>query len=509
MKNLFISIAAISTVILPISFRNNLTNYVSPSPDSIDYSTVSEAEVQAYYSSLEEGLKGDELLDSLQNILKEGQIKVDYNTGYIEGESSKAWYGYSLYERDYTLSPVTEEETTSGKFKTSDIWINVLYLDSPIYIESTFNGGNYKYYPNYPDLTGGPVDCPELKNAGLDREHILPKSFGFNSTEDSDGYKKLTAGCDAHNLHAGDRQGNQQGHNSYPFGEVVKVEEEITSSITGEIVGYLGEGKHGNTVFEPNDKDKGDIARSIFYMCARYHNYEDLGNGDETPAITLGNNIDKGTTKDPIETKDNPVAYGELDDLLAWNIEDPVSAFEISRNDLIYHNIQGNRNPFVDYPNWANACFDPENSDGISFTNFNGSAYTFTIKTTEDFKTSYNFLDNFSAKGLDTTLLEEGEVIEPASITYYLENNKIEEGDTLLTFGNNKFYAIARTKEGASVTSNVININVSFSTLQIIIGVAVIAIILIILIIIFSKLSKRNKKKVKKAFKNKLSKTRK
>ena len=105
---------------------------------------------------------------------------------------------------------------------------------------------------------------------------------------------------------------------------------------------------------------------------------------------------------------------------MAWNIEDPVSAFEISRNDLIYHNIQGNRNPFVDYPNWANACFDPENSDGISFTNFNGSAYTFTIKATDEFKTSYNFLDNFSAKGLDTTLLEEGEVIEPASITYLL-----------------------------------------------------------------------------------------
>ena len=148
MKNLFISIATISTVILPIFFKNYPTNYVSPSPDSIDYSRVSEAEVQAYYSSLEEGLKGDELLDSLQNILKEGQIKVDYDTGYIEGESSKAWYGYSLYERDYTLSPVTEKEITSGKFKTSDIWINVLYLDSPIYIESSFNGGNYKYYPN-------------------------------------------------------------------------------------------------------------------------------------------------------------------------------------------------------------------------------------------------------------------------------------------------------------------------------------------------------------------------
>ena len=511
MASVWLILSTLSAIVVPYSFINATVNHVSPSPNNIDYTNSTESEINEYYSSLTEGQKGDELLDNLQNILKEGQIKVDYNTGYIEGESSKAWYGYSLYERNYDLSPLTEQEK-NGKFKTNDIWINVLYLNSPIYIESSFNDKNYKYYPNYPDLTGGPVTCLNASGAGLDREHILPKSFGFNMKDDREGYKDLTAGCDAHNLHAGDSQANQQGHNSYPYGNVVDKNsdetKEITSKITGEIVGYLGFGSHGTEVFEPIDKDKGDIARSIFYMCARYHNYEDLGNGDETPAITLGNGIDKGTTRDPIETKDNPVAYGELDDLLKWNIEDPVSKYEITRNDLIYKNVQGNRNPFVDYPDWANACFDPENSDGIKFSNLNGSAYSFKIEATSEFKTSYNFLDNFSSKGLTTTLTEEDKEIEPVSVKYYLNNNEIKDGDTLLAFGNQDFFAMAETESGTFVSSNTIHIEITFSTLQMIIAGAVIVLILIILIIIFANLSKRNKKKVRKAVKNRLTKTR-
>ena len=513
MKNLLLALTTFTTIILPISPKNNLVNKASPLSDTINYSSFTEEEAKSYYSSLEEGQKGDALLTSLQNILKEGQVKVNYNSGYTEGKNSTAWYGYSLYERNYDLSPLTDDEIASGKFKTSDIWINVLYLNSPIYIESTFNAkdATYKYYPNYPDLTGGPVECKKGTNAGFDREHILPKSFGFNSEDDSNGYKNLTAGCDAHNLHVGDRQGNQEGHNSYPYGEVSNTNEAeaITSAITGETVGYLGTNENGTEVFEPLDKDKGDIARSIFYMCARYHYYEDLGNGDETPAITLGNNISKGVTVDPIDTKDKPVAYGELDDLLKWNIEDPVSEFEIQRNDLIYFNVQGNRNPFIDYPYWANACFDPDNSTGIAFSNFNGSSYTFKIEATSGFKTNYNFLDNFSLKGINSTLLDDGTQIHQASITYYLGDKEIKEGDTLFSFGSQEFYAVATTNDGVKVTSNKININITFSTLQIVIGVAIILLVLIILVVIFTKLSKRNKRKVKKAFKNKLSKTKK
>jgi hypothetical protein len=42
------------------------------------------------------------------------------------------------------------------------------------------------------------------------------------------------------------------------------------------------------------------------------------------------------------------------DILLQWNVEDPVSQFEINRN---HFRIQGNRNPFIDNPAFATAIW--------------------------------------------------------------------------------------------------------------------------------------------------------
>ena len=44
--------------------------------------------------------------------------------------------------------------------------------------------------------------------------------------------------------------------------------------------------------------------------------------------------------------------------LLRWHEEDPVSQKEIDRNNAAY-NIQRNRNPFVDYPEFAEKIWDP------------------------------------------------------------------------------------------------------------------------------------------------------
>ena len=43
---------------------------------------------------------------------------------------------------------------------------------------------------------------------------------------------------------------------------------------------------------------------------------------------------------------------GLLTDLLAWNLQDPPDADEVARNDAV-QGFQGNRNPFVDHPEWA------------------------------------------------------------------------------------------------------------------------------------------------------------
>lgn len=506
-------LTAFSLSSTPILGGFNSTSFnASNKASTINYDFLEQEEILNYYSTLEEGQKGDELLDDLQAILSENQVKVNYTTGFTQGKGSKSRLGYYLYERNWDLSPLEESEK-NGDYKTSDVWLNVMYVNSPIYIENSINNKstseiNYKFYPNYPD-TSEIKEVAYNKNT-FDREHVFPKSYGFNGANDK--YKDLTAGCDAHNLHIATSEGNQQGHSNYPYGNVVDKEDESTevikSQLTGDISGYLGIGKNGNKVFEPLDKDKGDIARSIFYMAARYHNYEDLGKGDETPALALGNNVDRTSTKEPSDTKNNPGVYGELDDLLAWNKEDPVTEFERQRNDLIYNNVQYNRNPFVDFPSWADACFDAENSSGITFdmtdepTEENPDeekpVYTFKLEAKNEEALSYHYYDKFDSSNFVTTLESSAkarDLVVPSEITYYLGENEIKNGDMITTFGSKEFYAVAKI-DGQGIKSNTITLSVTFSTMQIIIGLAIILGIIIIFLIIFFSLSKTKKKKM-------------
>lgn len=67
----------------------------------------------------------------------------------------------------------------------------------------------------------------------------------------------------------------------------------------------------------PGDEWKGDVARAVLYLNIRY--------GEDYKEV------------------------GTLDLFLKWNREDPVSAFEKNRNNVI-ENAQGNRNPFIDNP---------------------------------------------------------------------------------------------------------------------------------------------------------------
>lgn len=75
----------------------------------------------------------------------------------------------------------------------------------------------------------------------------------------------------------------------------------------------------------------------LFYMAVRYE-----GETGDMVDLELINNPDSDKlSKLPL--------YGDLDDLLRWHEEDPVSEREILRNQLIY-TYQNNRNPFVDRP---------------------------------------------------------------------------------------------------------------------------------------------------------------
>jgi endonuclease I len=73
---------------------------------------------------------------------------------------------------------------------------------------------------------------------------------------------------------------------------------------------------------------------------------------------------------------------GLLSTLLDWSMQDPPDAEEVARNDVI-QDFQGNRNPFVDHPEWATralfestepAVCEPVVTDDAIFENgFDGS----------------------------------------------------------------------------------------------------------------------------------------
>lgn len=509
---------------LPIIFLSYSTvNVPQKSNESVSLNTegtiyydLNKEEIENYYSPLNNGDKGETLLSKLQNILKEGQTKLKYESG---NTSSTNRDGYYLFERNFELSPLEESEL-SGNYKRTDIWINVLYSSSPIYIDDKINSGSYKYY----DENGNIVTSEFVSNkVQLDREHVFPKSFGFNGSNDA--YKKYTAGCDIHNLHAGEHNGNSSGHNNYPYGNVknksASSTEAITSGLTGEIVGYLGNNEDGIKVFEPLDKDKGDIARSIFYMAARYNTYEEISSTDLSPSLTLSDGVTAGSTVEPEDTISTPCAYGQLSDLLKWNIEDPVSEYEIHRNNLIYNSFQGNRNPFIDYPSWAEACFKPEESEGISFDDSDDdtttptdpddatSTYSLFIEQTEGFKSTYYQFEQFDPTGIKATLLKDDELVQDFTFTLYMDDQVMTEKYMILGLGEMEITAKVQIDGKTIVSSNSLKIKLELSVPQIIILAAIIVVVLIIIISIFSLTKKSKRKKKIKAFSNKISKNKK
>jgi endonuclease I len=118
------------------------------------------------------------------------------------------------------------------------------------------------------------------------------------------------------------------------------------------------------------------MARAMFYMAIRYEGIaaEDAHDGD-IPDLELTDNRNLITITGNSAAK----AYmGLLSTLLDWSAQDPPDAEEVARNDVI-QSFQGNRNPFVDHPEWVSralfessepaVCEPPVTPDDTIFEN--------------------------------------------------------------------------------------------------------------------------------------------
>ncbi len=182
------------------------------------------------------------------------------------------------------------------------------------------------------------------------REHIWSKSHG--DFEDENGYEfedafggyALGAHTDGHHLVAAERTMNSTKNNRF-FDDCHDGIDD-TNVVDREYGNYTC----GEWFFEPRDEVKGDVARMLFYMAVRY----DGENGDYVD-LELTSDFDSIELVEAIKNSKLPL-YADLEVLLRWHMEDPVSIWEIERNETIFQ-YQGNRNPFIDMPELVSLIF--------------------------------------------------------------------------------------------------------------------------------------------------------
>lgn len=153
------------------------------------------------------------------------------------------------------------------------------------------------------------------------REHVWAKSHGdFGTTPGP--------GTDVHHLRPEDVTVNSdRGNLDFDNG--------------GSAVNQCSDCWRDGDSFEPRDSVKGDVARMIFYMAIRYEGGDGFANLE--PNNTTGNG--------------SAPYIGKLSVLKAWSAGDPPDAFEKRRNERIHAQWQGNRNPFIDHPEWVSSIW--------------------------------------------------------------------------------------------------------------------------------------------------------
>lgn len=253
------------------------------------------AQIPSGYYNSAEGLSGAPLKTALHKIIR-GHTKKTY---------AQVWTAF-----------YTTDDKTNGK-----VWD--IYSDVP--------GGTPAY-----EYTFGTNQCGNADSEGdcYSREHSFPKSW-FNGVESDTMYS------DIFHLYPVDQYVNMRRSNN-PYGTVSSP---TWTSTNGGKLGPCSTSGYAGTVFEPISEYKGDLARTYFYMATRY---ESRIASWQTYDVN-GDAVLNGTPYPVFET-------WFLNLLLAWHTADPVSQKEIDRNNAVY-GIQGNRNPFIDHPEYVAAIW--------------------------------------------------------------------------------------------------------------------------------------------------------
>lgn len=245
--------------------------------------------------------------------------------------------GYTLKTQLYNI--IKNNTNTTSHASYGDLW--TLYTQAAFRDNYYENDGSlmdvYSENPTGTDsyeYTSSSQQCGSYSGEGscYNREHVMPQSVWGSA------YPMYS---DAHFVLPTDGYVNNKRDN-YPYGRVNTAT--YTSDNGSKLGGNLNSGYsagYTGVVFEPIDEFKGDIARSLLYFATRY----------ETLVTGWSYAMFNGTT-----TQVYTDAFKNI--LLTWNDLDPVSPYEIAKNNRVYI-FQNNRNPYIDHPEYVHNVWGP------------------------------------------------------------------------------------------------------------------------------------------------------
>lgn len=335
-----------------------------------------------YYPNSLEGKNGAELKTELHNLLK-NHTRLPYGS------------------RDYN-----QIACTWTVFKKSDVRPNGKVWD--MYSNNSYN------FSNGAGAT-----------KGMNIEHSVPKSWwgdAYDETATPLTRFKYDGSYDLHHLTPSDTAANTAKSN-YPLGEVdsPSFDNGVTKVGTGQANG------RATNLFEPADEYKGDFARMYLYFVTCYQDYS-----WKSSALSMFAQNSYPTLN----------AYGQSL-LLKWHRQDPVSQKEIDRNNAVY-SFQGNRNPFIDYPNMVEYIWGDSTNYEFSFSGQSTSAPSISISND---KIEFGYIGTETSK--DKEIYIKGKNLT-TDITAKLLNN--DSGDFSLGMSNLPAHELNTTGTNLAIT---------------------------------------------------------
>ena len=260
---------------------------------------------------------------------------------------------------------------------------------------------------------------------GMNIEHSVPKSWwgdAYDETATPLTRFKYDGSYDLHHLTPSDAAANTAKSN-YPLGEVDSplFDNGVTKVGTGQANG------RATNLFEPADEYKGDFARMYLYFVTCYQDYS-----WKSSALSMFAQNSYPTLN----------AYGQSL-LLKWHRQDPVSQKEIDRNNAVY-SFQGNRNPFIDYPNMVEYIWGDSTNYEFSFSGQSTSAPSISISND---KIEFGYIGTETSK--DKEIYIKGKNLT-TDITAKLLNN--DSGDFSLGMSNLPAHELNTTGINLAIT---------------------------------------------------------